>query len=307
MAPTIYNINDAQFRNKMVGLDYDWTLVNPKGGGTFPTHIDDWEWFSSTVPSKLKQYYEDGYMLVVFTNQSKPWKCDQIKFVMKSLNIPMFIVIARDKTEYKPNIILFDTLFKDNIIDKSKSFFIGDALGRKTDFADSDKVFAENIGIQYFPPEKIFLTNDHIQYDISSIKLQDTPEIIIMVGFPGSGKTTIANEVCNNKHYVHIKGDDYKSNTPKMLKAAFDHIKSKKSIVFDATNSSIKKRKFYVDFAIKHKYSVQCIHVSTPMDISYKRNLLRQDKNKIPKVAFSVYRKHYEGPTEEEGFILHIV
>jgi bifunctional polynucleotide phosphatase/kinase len=307
MAPTIYNINDSQFRNKMVGLDYDWTLVNPKGGATFPTHIDDWEWFSSNVPIKLKQYYEDGYMLVVFTNQSKPWKCDQIKFVMKSLNIPMFIVIARDKTEYKPNIILFDTLFKDNIIDKSKSFFIGDALGRKTEFADSDKVFAENIGIQYFPPEKIFLTNYHKQYDISSIKLQDTPEIIIMVGFPGSGKTTIANEVCNNKQYVHIKGDDYKSNTPKMLKAAFDHIKSKKSIVFDATNSSIKKRKFYVDFAIKHKYSVQCIHVSTPMDISYKRNLLRQDKNKIPKVAFSVYKKHYEEPTEDEGFILHIV
>ena len=307
MTPTIYNINDSQFRNKMVGLDYDWTLVNPKGGATFPTHIDDWEWFSSNVPSKLKQYYEDGYMLVVFTNQSKPWKCDQIKFVMKSLNIPMFIVIARDKTEYKPNIILFDTLFKDNIIDKSKSFFIGDALGRKTDFADSDKVFAENIGIQYFPPEKIFLTNYHKQYDISSIKLQDIPEIIIMMGFPGSGKTTIANEVCNNKQYVHIKGDDYKSNTPKMLKAAFDHIKSKKSIVFDATNSSIKKRKFYVDFAIKHKYSVQCIHVSTPMDISYKRNLLRQDKNKIPKVAFSVYKKHYEEPTEDEGFILHIV
>ena len=305
MAPTVYNINDAQFRNKMIGLDYDWTLVNPKGGATFPTHIDDWEWFSSTVPDKLKQYYDDGYMLVVFTNQSKPWKCDQIKLVMKSLNIPMFIVIARVKSEYKPNIILFDTLFKDNIIDKSKSFFIGDALGRQTDFADSDKVFAENIGIQYFPPEKIFMINKHELYDISSIKLKESPEIIIMMGFPGSGKTAIANEICNDKQYLHIKGDDYKSNTPKMLKAASEYIQSKKSFVFDATNSSIKKRKSYVDFAKKHNYSVQCIHVSTPMDISYKRNLLRQDEKKIPKIAFSVYKKYYEEPNEIEGFILH--
>jgi bifunctional polynucleotide phosphatase/kinase len=308
MAPTVYNIKDAQFRNKMIGLDYDWSLVNPKDGKTFPTNIDDWEWFSSTVPDKLKQYYEDGYMLVVFTNQSKSWKCDQIKHVMESLNIPIFVVIARVKIEYKPNIILFDTLFKNNKINKSKSFFIGDALGRKTDFADSDKIFAENIGIQYFPPEKIFMiNNNNILCDISSIKLQDTPEIIIMMGFPGSGKTTIANKICNNKQYIHIKGDDYKSNTPKMLKAALDHIQSKKSIVFDATNSSLKKRKLYVDFSKKNDYSIQCIHVSTPMDISYKRNLLRQDEKKVPKIAFSVYKKYYDDPNEIEGFTLHTI
>tara|TARA_B110000908_G_C10200203_1_gene424938 strand:- start:195 stop:1070 length:876 start_codon:yes stop_codon:yes gene_type:complete len=291
----------------MVGLDYDWTLVNPKGGATFPTNIDDWEWYSSIVPEKLQKYYDDGYMLVVFTNQSKPWKCDQIRFVMESLNIPLFIVVAKVKSEYKPNTILFDTLFTENEIDKSKSFFIGDALGRKNDFADSDKVFAQNIGIQYFPPEKIFLSNNFLKYDVSTIHLQDTHILVIMMGFPGSGKTTIANEICNDKQFVHIKGDDYKSNTPKMLKASLDHIKDKKSIVFDATNSSIKKRKLYVDFALKHSYSVECIHISTPLDVSYKRSLMRQEEKKVPKIAFSVYKKYYEAPTEEEGFILHTI
>jgi bifunctional polynucleotide phosphatase/kinase len=291
----------------MVGLDYDWTLVNPKGGATFPTNIDDWEWYSSIVPEKIQKYYDDGYMLVVFTNQSKPWKCDQIRFVMESLNIPLFIVVAKVKSEYKPNTILFDTLFTENEIDKSKSFFIGDALGRKNDFADSDKVFAQNIGIQYFPPEKIFLSNNFLKYDVSTIHLQDTHILVIMMGFPGSGKTTIANEICNDKQFVHIKGDDYKSNTPKMLKASLDHIKDKKSIVFDATNSSIKKRKLYVDFALKHSYSVECIHISTPLDVSYKRSLMRQEEKKVPKIAFSVYKKYYEAPTEEEGFILHTI
>jgi bifunctional polynucleotide phosphatase/kinase len=307
MPPIVHNINNATFRDKMVGLDYDWTLVNPKGGETFPTNIDDWEWYSSIVPEKLQKYYDDGYMLVVFTNQSKPWKCDQIRFVMESLNIPLFIVVAKVKSEYKPNTILFDTLFTENEIDKSKSFFIGDALGRKNDFADSDKVFAQNIGIQYFPPEKIFLSNNFLKYDVSTIHLQDTHILVIMMGFPGSGKTTIANEICNDKQFVHIKGDDYKSNTPKMLKASLDHIKDKKSIVFDATNSSIKKRKLYVDFALKHSYSVECIHISTPLDVSYKRSLMRQEEKKVPKIAFSVYKKYYEAPTEEEGFILHTI
>jgi bifunctional polynucleotide phosphatase/kinase len=305
MPPNVYNINNAMFRDKMVGLDYDWTLVNPKGGATFPKNIDDWEWYSPSVPGKLKQYYDDGFMLVVFTNQSKSWKDDQIKLAMSSLNIPLFIVVSRVKTEYKPNTILYDILFTENDIDKSKSFFIGDALGRKTDFSDSDKVFAENIGIRYFPPENIFLTTAFEKYDVSQINLLDTPKIVIMMGFPGAGKTTVANEICNDAHYVHIKGDDYKSNTPKMLKASLDHIINKKSIVFDATNSSIKKRKLYVDFAKKHNYIIVCVHIPTPLDVSYKRSLTRQEDKKVPKIAFSVYKKHYDPPSEEEGFILH--
>ena len=304
MAPIVYNINNAGFRDKMVGIDYDWTLVNPKDGKTFPSHIDDWEWYSPRVPDKLREYYDQGYMVVVFTNQSKSWKCDQIKLSMESLNIPVFVVIARNKSEYKPNPILFETLFTENEIDKSNSFFIGDALGRKNDFSDSDKVFAEKIGIPCFAPENIFLSTTFEKYDISSLNLEDTV-IVIMMGFPGSGKTTIANEICDDPQYIHIKGDDHKSNTLKMLKASLDHIKNNKSIVFDATNSSIKKRRLNVDFAEKHSYRVVCVHISTPLDISYKRSLTRQEEKKVPKIAFSVYKKYYEAPTEEEGFTLH--
>jgi len=308
MAPIIYNLNDAAFRSKMIGLDYDWTLVNPKGGQTFPKNVDDWIWYSPTVPDKLKRYYDDGYMLVVFTNQSKSWKDEQIKLVMSTLNIPLFVVVNRDKCDYKPNIISYNTLFIDNEIDKTLSFFIGDALGRKTDFADSDKVFAENIGIPYVSPEQVFLTNSFEKYDVSHIQIH-VPTIIIMMGYPGSGKTTFANNICNDtdKQLAHIKGDDYKSNTPKMLKASLEHIKTKSSIIFDATNSSIKKRKLYIEHAKKHDYTVVCVHMSFPLDVSYKRSNMRQEGKTVPKIAFSVYKKHYEEPTESEGFILHTV
>ena len=305
MTLTIYNINNATIREKMVSFDYDWTVVNPKDGRTFPLSIDDWIWLYPSVPEKIKQYYEEGYMIVIFTNQSKQWKCEQIQMVMEQLCIPLFIVIAMDKKEYKPNPILFDTLIGENTINKEESFFVGDALGRKSDFSDSDKVFAENIGIKWYSPEDIF-TNKTGIFEIPTIALSTNPEIIIMMGYPGSGKSTIAKNICKNDNYIHISGDIHKTSS-KMRKASLEHILQKKSIVFDATHSSIKKRKEFIDLGKKYNYEVKCIHVTTSLDISYKRNKSRNDENQVPKIAYSVYKKYYEEPTEEEGFTLYTV
>jgi bifunctional polynucleotide phosphatase/kinase len=304
MFPTIYNINNAVHRDKMAAFDYDWTLVSPKDGKTFPSNIDDWEWLYPTVPEKIKKYYEDGFMIVIFTNQSKAWKHEQLKLVAASLDIPIFIVIAIDKCDYKPNPILFNMFIRDNKIDKNKSFFIGDALGRKSDFSDSDKVFAENIGIPCYCPEEVFHVKTEIA-EIPTIPLTDEKQIIIMMGYPGSGKSTIAKNICKNESFIYIEGDLYKSST-KMIKAASEYISQNKSIIFDATNSSSKKRKEYVDFGKTHNYKVICIHVSTPLDVSYKRNKLRNYEKYVPKIAYSVYSKHYEQPSENEGFTLLI-
>ena len=303
MSPTIYNINNATIQEKMASFDYDWTMVNPKDGKTFPTSIDDWQWMYPNVPEKIKQYYEDGYMIVVFSNQSKKWKCDQIQMVMKQLEIPLFVVIATEKSEYKPNPILFNTPFGENSINKEESFFVGDALGRKSDFSDSDKVFAENIGIKWYSPEDIFINKNTI-FEIPIIPLSTSPEIIIMMGYPGSGKSTIAENICNNENYIHVAGDIYKTSS-KMRKASLEYILQSKSIVFDATHSSIKKRKEFIDLGKKYDYEVKCIHVSTSLDISYKRNKSRCDEKQVPKIAYSVYKKYYEEPTEEEGFTLY--
>ena len=306
MSPTIYNINNAVIREKMASFDFDWTMVNPKDGKTFPSSIDDWQWLYPNVPEKIKNYYEQGYMIVIFTNQSKPWKCDQIQLVSKILDIPIFVVISTDKCDYKPNTILYDTLCLNKTINKEESFFVGDALGRKSDFADSDKVFAENIGIACYSPEDIFVgTLDKI-FEVSKIPLSNEPEIIIIMGYPGSGKSTIAKNICENENYVHIPGDIYKTSK-KMIKNANESILQKKSVVFDATNSSIKKRKEYIEFGKKHNYNIKCVHVLTSLDISYKRNKIRDDEKQVPKIAYSVYTKYYEEPNEIEGFTLHTV
>ena len=307
MTSSIYKINKPIFRDKLASFDYDWTIVNPKEGKTFPVNVNDWEWYHPSVPDKIKEYYDNGHMIVIFTNQSKEWKHKQIRIVSRALKIPIFTVIA-SKPNYKPKTTMFDILFKNNAINKSESFFVGDALGRKIDFSDSDKMFADNIGIKCYSPEEIFFKEEKIIIpnilDKYFIYNESNPEIIIMVGYPGSGKSTIANYICNSDNYVSINSDDYKT-TPKMLKKAKDYLLNKSSIIFDATNSSIKKRNEYITFAKKNNYyNIKCIHVTTPLSVSFKRNRLRKEEKQVPKIAYSVYTKHYQEPSSDEGFQL---
>jgi bifunctional polynucleotide phosphatase/kinase len=302
MSHLIFNLNNAILKKNMAAFDYDWTVVCPKDGKTFPNSIEDWEWLYPDIIKKIRKYNEMDYMVVFFTNQSKPWKYDQIKIVLNLLEIPLFIVIAIKRDEYKPNINLFKDLVKEFEINKSDSFFVGDALGRKGDHSDCDRLLAENIGIRYYSPEKFFVDKKPV-FEIPNIKLNETPEMIIMIGYPGSGKSTIANNICKSTNYVHIFGDKYKTSS-KMKKAAMEHINEQKSIVFDATNSSKSKRKEYIDFANKYGYNVRCIHMNTSLEVSYKRNKLRSDKKQVPKIAYSVYKKYYEEPNESEGFKL---
>jgi bifunctional polynucleotide phosphatase/kinase len=301
--PIIYKINNPEYRDKMLGLDYDHTIVQPKNGKTFPKNVEDWEWLYESVPSKIISYYENNFMIVIFTNQSKEWKLEQIKTVSELLKIPIFISIGFEKSEYKPNIILYTKLFEKEV-NKSESLFIGDALGRKTDFSDSDKVFAENLEIKYLAPEEFFDTNKKLII-LPKIKKCKEPEIIILVGYPGSGKTTIAT-IFEERGYEIIHGDDYKTQT-QMIKKANNYTNEKKSIVFDATNNNKKKRLEYINFGNANNYKIRCIHINTSLEESYKRNKQRLAENQVPKIAYNVYTKYFEEPNENEGFKLLII
>jgi bifunctional polynucleotide phosphatase/kinase len=330
MSIKFININNAKFRKNMIAFDFDWTLVQPKNNKTFPTSVNDWQWLYSNIPKKIQEYYNDKSnenMIVIFTNQTKEWKIEQIKQCLETLNIPIFVIIPMSKENHKPNKMLLDELYKNILennlynennlndinnpdsnleIDKEKSFFVGDALGRKTDHSDCDKLFAENLEIKCYSPEDIFVDKNNLNkiIEFPEITLSNNKEIIIMMGYPGSGKSSIAKHICsNNKNYIHIERDMYKT-VPKMKKKALEYITDGKSIIFDATNSNKKNRVVFVEFAKKYNYDIRCIHVNTSLDESYKRNLLRPDDKKVPKIAYSVYKKYFQEPNESEGFIL---
>jgi bifunctional polynucleotide phosphatase/kinase len=298
MAPHIIKIGKFRLRGKMAMFDYDWTLVKPLSNGTFSKSVDDWRWLTEKVPDILEDYYKKGYCIVIISNQTRntEMKLQQISNVLSTLKIPSLISVGYEDIDKKPNRTMFDLIKKDKKIDMKKSFYVGDALGRQGDWSDSDKKFAENIDIKkiYSPDDLFSIKNDKKLI----IKEFDKQEIIVLVGYPGSGKTTIANTF-DNTRYMTINGDIFK-NSKNMIKESEKYIKSNYSIIFDATNPSIEKRKEYIDFAKSKNIPIRCINVETDIATSMFRNNKR-DKV-IPKITYYVFRKNYVKPTIEEGF-----
>ena len=281
-----------RFRKKLAGFDYDQTLVKPKSKSTFSKNVDDWIYIRDNVQSQIKKLYEKGFAIVIFTNQTQQFKKDQIEIVLNSLEVPYKCYIMYDKKIKKPNPECFLHYLGDKKID-SESFYVGDALGRENDWSDSDKVFAENCHLKYISPEEMFPFKKKKE---KGLILSDKQELIIMVGYPGSGKSTFAKKKFNG--YLILSGDILKTES-KILKQLEKGLDEGKSIVIDATNPNKEKRSVFIKTAKKRGISVRIVHITTSIEESLLQNQNRDIK--VPKIAFYVYRKKFEKPTKDEG------
>ncbi len=312
MAPTVLKLLKPRYRKKVAMFDYDHTLVKPKTGNTFPKDVDDWTWTYPSVPETLKTYYEKGYAIVVFTNQTKGWKVQQIEKAMTEVNVPCFVYIAMDKEEHKPSTAMFKEFIDTKEWDEKKSFFVGDALGRPADWSDVDKKFAEAVGVRaknILAPE-VFFKHEKVEVKKVQISPNNKQELVIMVGYPASGKSTLSQTIFKPNGYEIVESDVLKT-VPKMKSVITKALKDGKSVVVDATNPTRERRKEFADIArsVDKNIKIHCIHVATSMEESVERNNTRPKEKGVPKIAYYTYRKRFEQPDKEaEGFdILDVV
>jgi len=54
----------------MASFDMDDTIITRKSGDKFPKDSDDWILLNDKVAPKIKELYNDGYKIVIFTNQA---------------------------------------------------------------------------------------------------------------------------------------------------------------------------------------------------------------------------------------------
>jgi len=285
-------------RTKLAIFDFDWTIVKPKDGRKFPKDVHDWQYLRASVPEVIKKYAKD-HQIVIMTDQSKPWKVDQIKAVLADLAIDYTAIIGVKPASQKPSTDLFNATFPR--FDKTKALYVGDAAGRKDDWSDKDRVFAERLGVAFHVPEDMFPLDEAkpLPKAVAPAKKQ---EVVIMVGYPASGKSTIAKTILEESGYHRVDGDSLKT-AKAMVKDAGKHVATQ-SIVFDSTAGTKEKRAEFVKFATEHKLPVRVFWVQTSIEESMERNKQRgaAGGNKVPDVVFYVFRKNFETPEAEEGF-----
>lgn len=262
----------------------------------------------------------------------------KICLIYQRLEVPCQFFVATGSTEYrKPRTGMWKTLeqkFNDGIaIDINQSFYVGDAAGRpenkimkrKKDHSSADRFYAMNLGLSFYTPEEHFLNSkdqpknwtrpsfnpSKIDENISlleptSAKLTaDEQEIILLVGFPGSGKSFFAHEYLKPEGYEIVNRDTLNS-AQKCIAAIDGVVQRKNSCVIDNTNPDPVSRKRFIDEANKHKLSIRCFLFNTTYEHARHNNIFREltdsSHQKINDMVFNIYKKKYVEPGKKEGF-----
>ncbi|XP_039026843.1 polynucleotide 3'-phosphatase ZDP-like [Hibiscus syriacus] len=165
---------------KIAAFDFDGCLANTS---VKRVGADAWSLMYPSIPEKLQSLYEEGFKLVIFTNESNidRWKnkrqvavdskIGRLNNFIKQVKVPMQVFIAcgigssggkADDPFRKPNTGMWHIMeknFNSGIpIDMDQSFYVGDAAGRPNDHSDADIKFAQAIGLKFYLPEDYFST-----------------------------------------------------------------------------------------------------------------------------------------------------
>ncbi|SPO27344.1 related to bifunctional polynucleotide phosphatase/kinase [Ustilago trichophora] len=179
--------------SKVAFFDLDGTIVRPKGGKTFPSKTDeyDFDFLFPTPPAGTlsvinrirQQHLEHGFAIVVITNQKQTaysaksglstWK-KKMAHIAAALDVPLRVFASlADDTYRKPRLGMWEEFvgkWNGGIeVDSGESFFVGDAAGRKKyrDHQDTDLKWALNAGLGFYTPEEYFLGKGK-EYEIPS-------------------------------------------------------------------------------------------------------------------------------------------
>jgi len=306
--------------NYWVLFDLDWTLIRPLKYSISKPGIG-WK-FLPLREQKLKQLDRDGYTIGIVSNQ-KIYPGNKLEDINKKMievedwlnrllghTVPIFVALAQDNYR-KPSIG-----FKNFITPPSSKYrnsiicYVGDAAGRRDDFSDSDIEFAKNMDVVFYTPEQFFGTTG-----ISSNIINIPKLFIIMMGAPGSGKTTYSLELqkylqSKNSSLVNItalQSDDYSSNWVRIKKELSSYLNNINinggKLIYDATNGKRERRIELLNMSWNLGIPTLIIHILNPGD---NRNKLRDKK--VPAIAYNTFWSSFDNPDpSSEGNLLEIV
>ncbi|KAL9559163.1 hypothetical protein MBANPS3_000567 [Mucor bainieri] len=333
-------------RSKVAAFDLDGTLIATKSGRVFAKDEFDWKWWDPVVPKRIEALHDEGFKIVIFSNQNGLNSDNKIKgfqhkieSMLKQISSPVLVMAAMKKDKYrKPMTGMWEWLEHNNddvSIDKSQSFYVGDAAGRddgwkpkyKKDHSCGDRKFADNVNIAFHTPEEFFLKEAKVEfqwrgfnakeYIASSLPLhtpESTPlaketesEVIVCVGYPASGKSSFVRKHLVPKGYVYINQDTLKTRD-RCITACQTALNQKKSVVIDNTNPEKATRALYIKLAQNAKVPIRCFYFGNNEELSQHNNYYRavhkpeEKRDVLSSMAFRTFKSKLQEPSTVEGF-----
>ena len=302
---------DANLK-KYVSFDLDSTLIKTKSERIYPIDENDWIWLYDCIPEILKKLHFEGFHIIIITNQSEkkvPVITTKLNNICKLLDITITSLICYEEPYRKPCMRSILENFNPKLI----KFYCGDALGRPKDFANTDLLFGFNLNIPVTSPEEFFLQEKTLPYSIPPpLTLKHNPiqlkyvenHVIIMSGYPASGKSSFAKYLADNYKYLIISQDIFK--TAAKTRKAFLQALGKNPIIIDNTSPDIHSRRFYIEKAQEKQLQIDSIYCTTPINIAYHLNYIRCEQSEQPKfiskIVYYTFRKKFQQPSTDEGF-----
>jgi bifunctional polynucleotide phosphatase/kinase len=283
---------------KLALFDLDWTLIRPIKGAIFFPGMP-YAWLPNRLPTLLR-IAQAGHSIGIITNQNAggPDVYDRLNSVMKTIDdylsvsntSPVFLLAAfSDPPFRKPEIG-----WKPYLQCSDGSYFVGDASGAIGAWSDMDRVFAQRMDLPFFAPSEVF------PHAIPPEIVHQENTLIILMGSPGAGKTTLSKQLVPFG-WIVISSDEYRSNRVKIKSVLTKSLSvPNQRVIVDATNPTRDGRQDYLQIGLTRGYSCVIIHHLNAGDF---RNALREKP--VHKVAELTYWKRLEPPSNEEGVTVY--
>ncbi len=129
-------------------------------------------------------------------------------------------------------------------------------------------------------------------------------ELIILVGLPGSGKSTYYRAHFAATH-AHVSKDlmpNARRRDDRQEREIAAALSEGKSVVVDNTNPTADVRAPFIALGRRHGARIVAVYFETDVKTAIMRNRRREGKARVPDVAIFATRKKLVAPTLEEGF-----
>ncbi|VDP13737.1 unnamed protein product [Onchocerca flexuosa] len=333
----ILDFGDINHCADVAAFDFDGTVVVTKSGKTFPENEYDWKFFCYSVPQTLAETV--GKNFKVTGSQNRDAFCRKMEKVCQQIKLPIQVFVSLGTLRYRKPYIGMWNYFENHgnggiSINRQSSFYVGDAAGRiqtnirgKKDHSAADRLFALNFGVKFFTPEQYFLKQMEVEdytlpsfspsslldKKISLFEPENTPipgdglEVLIFVGYPGCGKSSLALKLAAEHGYGIVSRDTLKT-WQKCVENAKIFLKRQQSVIVDNTNVDRESRKRYINLAKSFEATLRCFLFNCTLEqathnCKYRVIVDTDEKHiEIGRMVLNGYKKKFEEPKLSEGF-----